>query len=80
MLFSATFPKEIQRMAADFLMDYIFLRVGRVGSSTKLIKQRIEWVEENDKRSMLVDLISSVRGLTLVFGRLLSCSHARLRA
>jgi ATP-dependent RNA helicase DDX3X len=27
MLFSATFPKEIQRLAADFLHDYIFLTV-----------------------------------------------------
>jgi ATP-dependent RNA helicase DDX3X len=29
MLFSATFPKEIQRLAADFLHDYIFLTVSR---------------------------------------------------
>ncbi|XP_057986525.1 DEAD-box ATP-dependent RNA helicase 52C-like [Hevea brasiliensis] len=37
MLFSATFPLEIQRLASDFLSDYIFLTVGRVGSSTDLI-------------------------------------------
>lgn len=29
LLFSATFPKEIQRLAADFLHNYIFLTVGR---------------------------------------------------
>jgi len=28
LLFSATFPKEIQRLAADFLHNYIFLTVG----------------------------------------------------
>jgi superfamily II DNA/RNA helicase len=28
MMFSATFPREIQRLAADFLHDYIFLTVG----------------------------------------------------
>ena len=39
LLFSATFPKEIQRLAADFLHNYIFLAVGRVGSSTDLIVQ-----------------------------------------
>ena len=29
LMFSATFPKEIQRLAGDFLSDYIFLTVGR---------------------------------------------------
>ncbi|KAH0865311.1 hypothetical protein HID58_082522 [Brassica napus] len=38
MLFSATFPREIQRLASDFLSNYIFLAVGRVGSSTDLIQ------------------------------------------
>ncbi|KAJ3449223.1 dead-box atp-dependent RNA helicase [Anaeramoeba flamelloides] len=28
LMFSATFPKEIQRLASDFLTDYIFLSVG----------------------------------------------------
>ncbi|KAM1072433.1 hypothetical protein ACFX13_017947 [Malus domestica] len=41
LLFSATFPDEIQRHAADFLLNYIFLAVGRVGSSTGLITQRV---------------------------------------
>ncbi|XP_040382005.1 DEAD-box ATP-dependent RNA helicase 52B [Oryza brachyantha] len=75
MLFSATFPKEIQRMASDFLADYIFLAVGRVGSSTDLIVQRVEFVLEADKRSYLMDLLHAQRAngthgkqaLTLVF-------------
>lgn len=72
MLFSATFPKEIQRMASDFLENYIFLAVGRVGSSTELIAQRIEFVQEADKRSHLMDLLHAQRDtgkqtLTLVF-------------
>eukprot|EP00262_Sarcandra_glabra_P012176 TRINITY_DN3086_c0_g3_i1.p1 TRINITY_DN3086_c0_g3~~TRINITY_DN3086_c0_g3_i1.p1 ORF type:complete len:615 (+),score=98.90 TRINITY_DN3086_c0_g3_i1:384-2228(+) len=75
MLFSATFPKEIQRLAADFLANYIFLAVGRVGSSTDLIVQRVEFVNESDKRSHLMDLLHAQRAngthgkqaLTLVF-------------
>ncbi|MCO5607214.1 hypothetical protein L7F22_061407 [Adiantum nelumboides] len=59
MLFSATFPREIQRLAADFLSSYIFLAVGRVGSSTDLIVQKVEFVPDHDKRSMLMDLIHS---------------------
>ncbi|KAL2923959.1 DEAD-box ATP-dependent RNA helicase 37 [Bienertia sinuspersici] len=75
MLFSATFPKEIQRLASDFLCNYIFLAVGRVGSSTDLIVQRVEFVHEADKRSHLMDLLHAQRAngvhgkqaLTLVF-------------
>ncbi|XP_034704576.1 DEAD-box ATP-dependent RNA helicase 37-like [Vitis riparia] len=75
MLFSATFPKEIQRLASDFLANYIFLAVGRVGSSTDLIVQRVEFVQESDKRSHLMDLLHAQRengthgkqSLTLVF-------------
>jgi ATP-dependent RNA helicase DDX3X len=47
----------VQRMAADFLADYIFLAVGRVGSSTDLIVQRVEFVLDSDKRSYLMDLL-----------------------
>ncbi|KAI3472114.1 hypothetical protein Pfo_029602 [Paulownia fortunei] len=75
MLFSATFPKEIQRLASDFLSNYIFLAVGRVGSSTDLIVQRVEFVHGTDKRSHLMDLLHAQRAngvqgkqaLTLVF-------------
>ena len=37
LMFSATFPKEIQVLARDFLDDYIFLAVGRVGSTRSII-------------------------------------------
>jgi ATP-dependent RNA helicase DDX3X len=71
LLFSATFPKEIQRLAADFLHDYIFLAVGRVGSSTDLIVQHVEYVTNLDKRQVLLDLINTVEvrhGYLVVFG------------
>ncbi|MBA0861259.1 hypothetical protein Goshw_026174 [Gossypium schwendimanii] len=61
MLFSATFPREIQRLASDFLSNHIFLAVGRVGSSTDLIVQRVEYVLESDKRSHLMDLLHAQR-------------------
>mmetsp|Transcript_21527 Transcript_21527/g.36928 ORF Transcript_21527/g.36928 Transcript_21527/m.36928 type:complete len:643 (+) Transcript_21527:59-1987(+) len=67
LLFSATFPKEIQRLASDFLRKYVFLAVGRVGSTTESITQRIEYVEEKDKRAVLLDILAAVAGLTLVF-------------
>lgn len=49
----------LQRLASDFLSNYIFLTVGRVGSSTDLIAQRVELVQDMDKRSLLMDLLRS---------------------
>ena len=60
LLFSATFPKEIQRLAADFMHNYIFLAVGRVGSSTDLIVQHVEFVPSHEKRQVLLDLLQNV--------------------
>jgi len=74
LMFSATFPKEIQMLARDFLDNYIFLAIGRVGSTSENITQKVVWVEENDKRSFLLDLLSAIQlsqpspeSLTLVF-------------
>lgn len=51
----------MQRLASDFLSNYIYLTVGRVGSSTDLIVQRVEFVHESDKRSHLMDLLHAQR-------------------
>ncbi|XP_070539354.1 ATP-dependent RNA helicase DDX3X-like isoform X2 [Ptychodera flava] len=69
LMFSATFPKEIQMLARDFLDNYIFLAVGRVGSTSVNITQKVVWVDENDKRSFLLDLLNAAgaESLTLVF-------------
>lgn len=68
LMFSATFPRDIQMLAKDFLKDYVFLSVGRVGSTSENITQKIEYVEDNDKRSVLLDILTSNQsGLTLVF-------------
>ncbi|XP_064167922.1 putative ATP-dependent RNA helicase an3 isoform X2 [Anguilla rostrata] len=69
MMFSATFPKEIQILARDFLEEYIFLAVGRVGSTSENITQKVVWVEDGDKRSFLLDLLNATGkdSLTLVF-------------
>jgi ATP-dependent RNA helicase DDX3X len=40
-MFSATFPVDIQRLAGDFLNEYIFVAVGRVGAASKVRKKGI---------------------------------------
>ncbi|VDL71738.1 unnamed protein product [Nippostrongylus brasiliensis] len=69
-MFSATFPKDIQVLAQDFLMpNYVFLAVGRVGSTSENIMQKVVWVEDHEKRSYLMDLLDAggQNSLTLVF-------------
>jgi ATP-dependent RNA helicase DDX3X len=67
-MFSATFPRDIQMLARDFLKDYIFLSVGRVGSTSENITQKVEYVEDQDKRSVLLDILHTHSGgLTLIF-------------
>ena len=51
----------LQRLASDFLSNYIFLSVGRVGSSTDLIQQKIVFVEEMDKKDHLRNLLQEQR-------------------
>jgi ATP-dependent RNA helicase DDX3X len=68
LMFSATFPRDIQMLARDFLKDYIFLSVGRVGSTSENITQKIEYVEDPDKRSVLLDILHTHgAGLSLIF-------------
>ena len=68
LMFSATFPRDIQMLARDFLKDYVFLSVGRVGSTSENITQKVEYVEDPDKRSFLLDILHTHgAGLTLIF-------------
>jgi ATP-dependent RNA helicase DDX3X len=68
MMFSATFPSAIQRLAGDFLREYVFLTVGRVGSASKDVTQTIEYVEEDDKMEALMKYLLTIEnGLILIF-------------
>jgi ATP-dependent RNA helicase DDX3X len=65
---SATFPKEIQQLASQFLCsDYTYLAVGRVGSTTKNIVQELHYIEEREKRVALHERLQTLTGLVLIF-------------
>jgi ATP-dependent RNA helicase DDX3X len=65
-MFSATFPKPIQNLARDFLRTgFVYLEVGRVGSTTDLIKQVVK--EVFDKNSEILKDLNDIEGRTLVF-------------
>ena len=58
LMFSATFPEEIQKLAADFLNDYLFVTVGRVGAANTDITQNIFQVTQFEKRDKLVSILN----------------------
>ena len=67
-MFSATFPKEIQALAGDFLTDYIFLSVGRVGAAATDVKQTVRYVENRDKLPEIIKLLNTIdEGLVMIF-------------
>jgi len=67
-MFSATFPIEIQRLAGDFLTDYIHVSIGSVGAPSRDVIQRVEWVEQHEKVDRVLEFLRTMTdGLILVF-------------
>ena len=64
---SATFPVAIQDLAAQFMKDYVFLTIGKVGSTVQHITQKLYYVEENEKQGFLKQLLKDLSGLVLIF-------------
>ena len=65
-MFSATFPVEIQRLAADFMKNYIFVAVGRVGAASKDVTQTVVWKEQDEKIPYVIDYIAALPPNSLV--------------
>jgi len=60
-LCSATFPLDVQRIAADFMKrDYYFVAAGRVGATHEGITQSLKWVEgPADRRRVALQQVRS---------------------
>jgi ATP-dependent RNA helicase DDX3X len=69
LMFSATFPKEARKVARMYMAeDAIRVRIGRAGSTHKNVTQDIIFVERNQKKQALYDLLMSRPACrTLVF-------------
>ncbi|XP_072303944.1 probable ATP-dependent RNA helicase DDX4 [Eucyclogobius newberryi] len=58
LMFSATYPEDIQKLAADFLKtDYLFLAVGIVGGACSDVHQEFVEVTKFEKREKLLDAL-----------------------
>ena len=59
-MFSATFPSEIQKLAQDFLNDYLFLTVGVVGGANSDVEQTIYRLQRLEKREKLIEILNDI--------------------
>jgi len=66
-MFSATFPREIRKLAEDFLNNYLFISVGRVGSTVESITQVIKFVTDTSKSEEILKELKATPGRTLIF-------------
>lgn len=69
LLFSATFNKEMRKLARKFLSnDHVRIRIGRAGSVHANVKQQVIWVERNNKQQAVYDLLLAMPpSRTLIF-------------
>ena len=67
LMFSATFPDDIQTAAQDFLNDYLFLTMGMVGGACSDVQQEFYEVAKFDKREKLEELMQDPARGPLIF-------------
>ncbi len=70
LFFSATMPREISRLAQEFLTDPVKVTVTPIASTVELITQRVIHVDSQRKRALLAELLADQQmSRTLVFTR-----------
>ncbi|XP_050352420.1 ATP-dependent RNA helicase vasa [Nymphalis io] len=62
LMFSATFPEDIQHLAGRFLNNYLFVAVGVIGGASTDVEQIFHQVTKYEKQNMLKKLIEENDG------------------
>ncbi|XP_053949538.1 uncharacterized protein LOC128857799 [Anastrepha ludens] len=64
-MWSATWPKEVQALAGDFLKDYISINIGSMNlSANHNIRQMVEICQESEKPQRIVKLLKEIAPTT----------------
>jgi ATP-dependent RNA helicase DeaD len=69
LLFSATMPKEIERIAQRYLKNPERIAIGTVNAAAPLIKQETHNVKETDKYDKLREVINGHSGSAVIFAK-----------
>jgi len=71
LMFSATFPSEIQRLAGEFLNNYLHLQVGLVGGACADVMQTFHRASKYEKKDKFISILNedgrNAKERTLVF-------------
>lgn len=59
LMYSATIPKEVQKMANSMVKDLTMISVGKPNKPTGAVKQVAIWVESKQKKQKLFDILTS---------------------
>lgn len=69
-MFSATFAPQIKKLASDFMREYVWIGVGRIGSTVNSITQRLVQLHQGGKSERLrlcINAVNEIQGRTLIF-------------
>ena len=69
MLFSATMPAEITKLAVAFMKMPVRVEVAPAGTTAKRVTQEVFFVPKNNKPELLKQLLGEYKGSVLVFSR-----------
>ncbi len=69
MLFSATMPQEIVRLANSYMKLPIRVEIARAGTASDRVTQELFFVRKEDKTRLLEKLLAEYKGTVLVFSR-----------
>ncbi|XP_057380279.1 probable ATP-dependent RNA helicase DDX4 [Daphnia carinata] len=59
-MFSATFPDEVQALAATYMEDYIFVTTGIVSGNNPDVEQLFFQCSKRDKRAKLIEVLQDL--------------------
>ena len=69
LLFSATMPQDVERVARQYMRDPVRIQVGRHGAAAERAEHHLLHVPEGEKTPMLIKLLEQGVGRVLVFVR-----------
>ena len=61
MMFSATIPPSIEKLAASLLQNPVYISVGLPSTPNSAVKQLILWVEDKSKKKCLFSLLQDAK-------------------
>lgn len=79
MMFSATFPDDIQKLAAEFLYQPEKVSVGEAMKPVRKIEQTVIETTAKEKNDILLDELNARQGSVLIFARTKHRTHRLMR-